>query len=100
MPSSPAQPADRTPQLAALPGERRSPARPSESLGKGFRGDPCGRPGGKGHPLTLSLATVRELRLARNEILICKGEKTAGSGIQYWGDLATGLFAEGRRKRF
>ncbi len=56
-------------------------------------------PGGKGHPLTLSLATVRALRPARNEILICKGEKTAGSGIQYWGDLATGLFAEARRKR-
>lgn len=57
-------------------------------------------PGGKGHPLTLSLETVRELRPARNEILICKGEKTADSGIQYYGDLATGLFAEGRRKRF
>ncbi len=42
-------------------------------------------PGGKGHPLTLSLATVRELRPARNEILICKGEKTEDSGVQYWG---------------
>ena len=57
-------------------------------------------PGAKGHPLTLSLATVRELRPARNEILICKSEKKPDSGIQYWGDLATGLFAEGRRKRF
>ncbi len=57
-------------------------------------------PGGKGHPLTLSLETVRELRPARNEILICKGEKSADSGIQYWGSLACGLFAEGRRKRF
>ena len=57
-------------------------------------------PGGKGHPLTLSLATVRELRPARNEILICKGEKYADSGIQYWGFVATGLFTEGRRKRF
>ena len=42
-------------------------------------------PGGKGHPLTLSRATVRELRPARNEILICKGEKKPDSGIQYWG---------------
>ena len=57
-------------------------------------------PGGKGHPLTLSLATVRELRPARNEILICKGEKKPDSGIQYYGSLACGLFAEGRRKRF
>ena len=56
-------------------------------------------PGGKGRPLTLSLATVRELRPARNEILICKCEKIADSGIQYWGVWATGLFAEGRRKR-
>ncbi|MDE0407914.1 MAG: hypothetical protein OXN81_08640 [Alphaproteobacteria bacterium] len=45
-------------------------------------------PGGKGHPLTLSLATVRELRPARNEILICKGEKKPDSGVQYWGDRA------------
>ena len=61
-------------------------------------------PGGKGHPLTLSRATVRELRPARNEILvvvgICKGEKKPDSGIQYYGELACGLFAEGRRKRF
>jgi len=57
-------------------------------------------PGGKGHPLTLSLATVRELRPARNEILICKGENKPDSGVQYWGWQATALFAEGRRKRF
>lgn len=56
-------------------------------------------PGGNGHPLTLSLATVRKLRPGRNEILICKSEKHSGSGIQYWGDLATGLFAERKRKR-
>ena len=42
-------------------------------------------PGGKGQPLTLSLATVRELRPARNEILICKGEQKPDSGVQYWG---------------
>ncbi|MDE0406549.1 MAG: hypothetical protein OXN81_01700 [Alphaproteobacteria bacterium] len=42
-------------------------------------------PGGKHHPLTLSLATVRELRPARNEILICKGEQKPDSGVQYWG---------------
>ena len=45
-------------------------------------------PGGKGHPLTLSLATVRELRPARNEILICKGQKSEDSGVQYWGAYA------------
>lgn len=56
-------------------------------------------PGGKGHPLTLSLDTVRELRPAPNEILICKCEQKPESGIQYWGVWATGLFAEGRRKQ-
>ena len=45
-------------------------------------------PGGKGHPLTLSLETVRKLRPARNEILICKGQKTEDSGVQYWGSSA------------
>ena len=45
-------------------------------------------PGGKGHPLTLSLETVRELRPARNEILICKGQKSEDSGVQYWGSSA------------
>ena len=54
----------------------------------GIDGDIRRLPGGKGHPLTLSLATVRELRPARNEILICKGQKTADSGIQYWGSSA------------
>ena len=57
-------------------------------------------PGGKGHPLTLSRATVRELRPARNEILICKGENKPDSGVQYYGSLACGLFAQERRKRF
>ena len=56
-------------------------------------------PGGQGHPLTLSRATVRELRPARNEILICRSEKKPDSGVQYWGVWATGLFAEGRRKQ-
>ena len=56
-------------------------------------------PGRKGHPLTLSRATVRELRPARNEILICRCEKKPDSGVQYWGVHATGLFAEGRRKQ-
>ncbi len=48
--------------------------------------------------LALSLAVVLELRPARNEIIICTGKRRRG-GIQYWGDLATGLFAEGKRKR-
>ena len=54
----------------------------------GIDGDIRRLPGGKGRPLTLSLATVRELRPARNEILICKGQKTADSGVQYWGSSA------------
>ncbi len=51
-------------------------------------GDIRRMPGAKGHPLTLSRATVRELRPARNEILICKSETKPDSGVQYWGDRA------------
>ena len=63
-----------------------------------FDGEIRRLPGDKGRPLTLSLATVRELRPAGNEILICRCEKKPDSGIQYWGVWATGLFAEARRK--
>lgn len=47
---------------------------------------------------TLSLAAVRKLRPERNEIVICTCANIARSGVQYWGDLATGIFGEARRK--
>ena len=44
-----------------------------------------------------SRQAVRKMRPARDEIIVCTGVSRIG-GVQYWGDLATGLFAE-RRKR-
>ena len=41
---------------------------------------------------------VKAIRPARNEIVIATGVKKKG-GIQVWGDLATGLFADRRQKR-
>ena len=40
-----------------------------------------------------SVSTVKRMRPERNEIIVCTGMKLAGSGIQYWGEAATGLFA-------
>ena len=46
----------------------------------------------------MSLGAVQRMRPERDEIIVCTGVKIAGSGIQYWGFSATGLFAERRRK--
>ena len=44
----------------------------------------------------VSLRTVQRMRPARDEIIICTGVSYAKAGVQYWGDLATGLFVNGR----
>ena len=46
----------------------------------------------------MSLGAVQRMRPERDEIIVCTGVKIAGSGIQYWGAAATGLFLERRRK--
>ena len=46
----------------------------------------------------MSLGAVQRMRPERDEIIVCTGVKIAGSGIQYWGSAATGLFAERRRR--
>ena len=45
----------------------------------------------------VSLKAVRAMRPARNEIIVCTGMRIEG-GVQYWGDLATGLFVERKRR--
>ena len=52
-----------------------------------------GRP--RGLRKVMSLRAVRRLRPERNEIIVATGVSLAGSGVQYWGDLATGLFVNG-----
>lgn len=50
----------------------------------------------KARPVTASLRTVKAMRPARNEIVICTALNERGSGVAYYGDLASGLF-QGRR---
>ena len=44
----------------------------------------------------VSLRAVQKLRPARDEIIVCTGIRIKG-GVQYWGDLATGMFVERKR---
>ena len=46
----------------------------------------------KARPVTASLRTVKAMRPARNEIVICTALNARGSGVAYYGDLASGLF--------
>ena len=44
-----------------------------------------------------SLQTVKKLRPARTEIIICTGLRIKG-GVQLWGDIATGLFCDRKQR--
>ena len=50
----------------------------------------------KSIPATASLSTVKAMRPARNEIVVCTALNERDSGVAYYGDLASGLF-RGRR---
>ena len=53
---------------------------------------------GRGARRTVAtLRAVREMRPARNEIIVCTGLRTRG-GMQVWGDLATSMFHDRRCK--
>ncbi len=47
---------------------------------------------------TASRRTVRQMRPARDEIIVCTGLRIRDSGQQLWGDVATGLFGERRQR--
>ena len=47
--------------------------------------------------VTATLKAVKEMRPARNEIIVCTGLCTRG-GVQIWGDIATGLFHDRKQK--
>ena len=62
---------------------------------------PAGGPGTGGRKskrATLTRKAVKEMRPARDEIIVCTGLKLKTSGVQYWGAYATGLFAQSRRR--
>ena len=54
--------------------------------------------GRKTKKATATRKAVREMRPARDEIIVCTGLKFKTSGIQYWGAYATGFFAQSSRR--
>ena len=55
-----------------------------------------GRRGAK--RVTASRRAVRQMRPVRDEIIVCTALNLEASGVQYWGDSATGLFGERRQR--
>ena len=61
-------------------------------------GGPSKKVRGKASREVVSLRTVQRMRPQRDEIIICTGVNYATAGVQYWGDLATGLFVNGKHR--
>ena len=59
------------------------PVPPEQENAKGRRGR---------RRMIASLSAVREMRPERDEIIVCTAVKLAGSGVQYYGSAACGLF--------
>ena len=49
------------------------------------------------HAVT-SLSNVKQMRPARDEIIVCTAVNFEDSGVSYWGTWACGLFASGRHR--
>ena len=47
---------------------------------------------------TASRRAVKEMRPARDEIIVCTGLRTRDSGVQYWGVYSIGLFGRSSRR--
>ncbi|MDE0331875.1 MAG: hypothetical protein OXL41_08400 [Nitrospinae bacterium] len=47
---------------------------------------------------TATRKAVREMRPARDEIIVCTGLRTRDSGVQYWGVYSIGLFGKCRQR--
>ena len=47
---------------------------------------------------TATRKAVREMRPARDEIIVCTGLRVRDSGVQYWGVYSIGLFGRSRRR--
>ena len=50
-------------------------------------------------PITASQRTVKAMRPARNDIVVCTALNERNSGVAYYGDLASGLFRTRRTRR-
>ena len=53
--------------------------------------------GRKTKKATATRKAVREMRPARDEIIVCTGLRTRDSGVQYWGVYSIGLFGQSSR---
>ena len=49
-------------------------------------------------PTVTSLSNVKQMRPSRDEIIVCTAVNLEGSGVQYRGTWACGLFAGGRHR--
>ena len=47
---------------------------------------------------TATRKAVREMRPARDEIIVCTGLRTRDSGVQYWGVFSIGIFGQSNRR--
>ena len=54
--------------------------------------------GSKKKRATATRKAVREMRPARDEIIVCTGLRTRDSGVQYWGVYSIGLFGQSSRR--
>ena len=59
---------------------------------------PKGKRARKAKHTLASRDEVKEMRPARNEIIVCTGLSIRNCGVQYWDCLATGLFHDRRQK--
>ena len=67
--------------------DERYEVRRYKSTGGEVRSVPVGDKGGRrGKRVTASRRAVREMRPARDELIVCTGLKIPGSGLQLWGE--------------
>ena len=59
---------------------------------------PKGKRARKAKHALASREEVKEMRPARNEIIVCTGLSIRNCGVQFWDCLATGMFHDRRQK--
>ena len=52
----------------------------------------------KAQPAIVLLKTIEKMRPARDEIIVATGTRRRGSGVQFWGWRAIGIFTDRRQR--
>ena len=60
-------------------------------------GDGAAKKGRKARCVTATLKAIKEMRPARNEIIVCTGLRSRG-GQQLWGSVAAGLLCDRKQR--